>query len=104
MLFCFISLVYGEVEKLIEEAKKVKGDQEDLLEEKDSDLTPPPSTLSQIGHEDVMREVADYVIFAVEKELNVSTCIYCIPCTIKPRYHLTQSLNLGTIKPKYHLT
>ena len=85
-------MVYGEVEKLIEEAKKVKGDQEDLLEEKDNDLTPPPSTMSQIGHEDVMREVADHVIFAVERELDVSTCTYYIPCTVKPRYHLTHSI------------
>lgn len=66
--------MYSEVEKLVEEAKKVKGDQEDLLEEKDNDSTPPPSTFSQLGHQDVMREVADYVIFAVERELDVSTC------------------------------
>ena len=66
------SIVYNGIEQLIEECRKVKGHQEDLLEERSGDETQPSSQPQ--NPESGMRDLAVYLKTTIEKGLEV--CMY----------------------------
>lgn len=69
------SLIYMDMERLIDEAKVSRGQQENLLEDAGAEgETPPPSSNFQGDLEAGIKSVAEHVIHRIEQDLEVSTC------------------------------
>lgn len=65
------------MDKLVEESKIVRGQQENILEEvgSEGDSTPPPSSSFQSDPEGAIKGVADHIIQSIQQELDeVCTC------------------------------
>ena len=66
------SLIYKDMERLIDEAKVSRGQQENLLEDAGAEgETPPPSSNFQGDLEAGIKSVAEHVIHRIEQDLEV---------------------------------